>query len=624
MLAGQSSREIGRLLKGVIQKQINQNLTSTDIIDSENQTPVQISNSKDLSLVGDLAQQALFNITTEMATNHYMTFEPDGVDTRMWLKFQNAGTLVDYAKQKLKAFSVGQTNLPGTFIHYNEDINVKYEIFSYFNGSSHFAYVNDDPVIQLKNIVDASKNFAIQMRMKPVSFVQSLTTENITIFSKIDDDQLRYGYSCTITPEGHMHFYIRKDYVQYHLFIKDGYSWILTDPLYAANNAYNRFNFNVNNFQTTYRYLCALATSMDLKFEDWIFNYKTATNQLYVILNGDTVMADTATVAEKPYMILPLQDGKWNHTSSTVWNNTFRDASGNAKNGTVTGTWGFTTDNELYNPGSNVGGTSGGCEVSFASNATVNTLTQFTIGISYKPMKKTNAMSYSGKIVSKGVNVNNSFWIEHVAGTSKIRANIRTSGGATTSVTSTTDLVENEHNYIIFRWKSGENLKLILNRDPEVQSSSTLSTTITNSTDNLKLFSTSNSMECLGTVQAPHSAVADTTAADIVLEGYHNPFFPEAESIQPVPDPDPAPITVPFTTAYGLLPPPSPIDLSNYRYINSGGGDSPYFQIYGCADGTSIVDPIIQRYDTDIGALIPGVPADENTVSAINRQQWQP
>ena len=160
-----------------------------------------------------------------------MTFEPDGVDTRMWLKFQNAGTLVDYAKQKLKAFSVGQTNLPGTFIHYNEDINVKYEIFSYFNGSSHFAYVNDDPVIQLKNIVDASKNFAIQMRMKPVSFVQSLTTENITIFSKIDDDQLKYGYSCTITPEGHMHFYIRKDYVQYHLFIKDGYSWILTDPL---------------------------------------------------------------------------------------------------------------------------------------------------------------------------------------------------------------------------------------------------------------------------------------------------------------------------------------------------------------------------------------------------------
>ena len=150
MLAGQSSREIGRLLKGVIQKQINQNLTSTDIIDSENQTPVQICNSKDLSLVGDLAQQALFNISTEMSTNHYMTFEPDGVDTRLWLKFQNAGTLVDYAKQKLKAFSVGQTNLPGTFIHYNDDINVKYEVFSYFNGSSHFAYVNDDPVIQLK------------------------------------------------------------------------------------------------------------------------------------------------------------------------------------------------------------------------------------------------------------------------------------------------------------------------------------------------------------------------------------------------------------------------------------------------------------------------------------------
>lgn len=204
LLAGQSSREIGRLLKSVVQKQINEELTDTDIAEAEVHTPVQLSNTKDLSLIGDLGAQASFNVATEIANNHYMTFEPDGVDLRLWLKFQNAGALIDYAKRDIKAYSVGENNLPGTFIHYNDDINVKYEIFSYFNGESHFAFAKDNPAIQLKNIIvdSGNKPFCLHMRMKPITFSQSTGDANITVASKVDDDQLRYGYSVTITPQG--------------------------------------------------------------------------------------------------------------------------------------------------------------------------------------------------------------------------------------------------------------------------------------------------------------------------------------------------------------------------------------------------------------------------------------
>jgi hypothetical protein len=613
LLVGQSSREIGRLLKGVIQKQINQELTDTDTNNAEVQIPVKLSHTKDLSLVGDMGAQAKFDIATELSNLHYMTFEPDGVDLRLWLKFQNGGRLVDYAKQNLLAYSVGESNLPGTFIQYDSELNIKYRVYSYFNGTSHFAFVRDNPMVQIKNIVvDSAKNFALFMQMKPISLTQSLFTENITVASKIDDDQLRYAYAVTLTQEGHLHFYIRNDYVQYHLFVKDAYSWIFSDPIYTLNNSFNKHNFNVKNFQTSYTYLCTIARSPDLHFEDWVFNYKPATNQQYVIFDGHTLLADSTAVVQKPYMNLPLQDGKWTHSSIVNWNTTIRDSSGNGKNGTVSGQYGWNTDNALFNPGSNGAGTTGGMEVQFASNATLNTLTEFTVAIWYFPFNSaTNTQSYSGKIISKGVNTNGSFWVEHVNGSDKIRANIRTNAGATTSVTATTPVFAGEWNLIVFRWKSGENLKLTINNDPEVLSASTLSTTITNSTDNLKLQSISQSLMCefalfkLYTVQ-----ISDETLDDIQIEGYHNPLFPTAQSIQPLPDPAPSPVTLPFSEIY-FATLPSSVTTADYRYINALGGDNLYFLVYQGPDGTSVVDPVTQRYSVGTGAVIPGTPVSE-------------
>lgn len=561
-----------------------------------------------------MGAQASFNVATELANKHYMTMEPDGVDLRLWLKFQNAGSLDDYAKLGIKAYSVGENNLPGTFIHYNADINVKYEIFSYFNGQSHFAFAKDDPTIQLKNIiVEHNKPFALHMRMKPITLSQSAEDANITVASKVDDDQLRYGFSVTVTPYGHMHFYIRKDYVQYHLFVKDAYSWLFTDPLYTANNAFNKTNFNPLNYSTTYQYLCNIANSPELRFEDWVFNFKPSNNQMYVIFNGDTILADSLTYpTQKPYMNLALQDGKWGHTSSTIINNLVRDSSGNVKNGTISGIFGWNIDNGLYNPGSNDIGTEGGMEVTFPTDATTNTLTQFTFSLWYLVWNTPiNNKSYDAIIFSKGINVNNSFWIEHIAGSDKIRANIRTGGGVITSITSTNPLQPNIFNFISLRWSSGQGLKLSVNGGNE-DISAVVTTTITNSTTQMKLGSIAKSEQSqLALFKFYIIQTSIQTLSDLMIAGWHSPLFPTSESIQPAPDPEPAPITVPFALKSEYQP-IVPSAASDYRYVNNPGGDNPFFPVYSCPVGVSVVDPIVQRYDIGPGAVIPGQPVEES------------
>lgn len=610
LLSGQSSREIGRLLKGVIQKQVNQSLTNTDTINSEEQTPVRLSNTKDLSLVGDLAAQASFNIASELTNNHYMTFEPDGDLLRLWLKFQNAGLLTDYAKQGVLAYSVGENNLPGTFIHYSDNINVKYNIFSYFNGESHFAYAVDRPEIRVKNILDVTDhNFCFFIRMRPISLSQELFAENITVATKVDDDQLRYGFAVTITQEGHMHFYIRRDYVQYHAFIRDAYASLFSDPLYNLNNSFNKKNFNTNNFQTSFSYLCQLAESPDLEFDDWVFNYKRSSNRIYVVKNGLTKMIDTTSSSyPKPLIEAPLQDGKWTHESRTVWNNLARDASGNEHHGEIYGIYGWNVDNALYNPGSNLEGTEGGCEVRFPNLATVNTVTEFTMVVHYKPWTTaTNNKSYATKIVSKGHNTPDSFWVEHEAGTDKIKALIRTTNGTNYTVTTETPLIANEWNLIMFRWKSGEKMRLLLNAD-EFFSTSEITETIVNSDTQLKVLRSNQSDECeVGLFRYYTTRIPQADMFTIQAEGYHNPLFPEAQSIQPEPDPAPLPVTVPFTRVYNVDPPEN-LSSNSYRYVNSAGGNNKFFDIYEVPAGTTVANPVVQLYDVGVGMIVPGEP----------------
>src|SRR6188508_364325 len=230
LFTGMSERDIGFLLKSIVQDSINSQLTNAEISEIDEKTPVLITNSKDVELMNDISIQSAINI--EPSTVYLMPEEPDGVNLKIWLKFHNAGELRDYSYQKNKSYATGSNTMPGLFSKYNDHSMLKYELYSYFNGVTHYAYTVDAPAVRILPNIAAGKTTSFFMRLVPVSLSKLANAENTTLFTKVDDDQLRYGYTVTLDPVGNMHFYVRHDYRQYHLCVKDAYHYILTDPLY--------------------------------------------------------------------------------------------------------------------------------------------------------------------------------------------------------------------------------------------------------------------------------------------------------------------------------------------------------------------------------------------------------
>src|SRR5688500_18616177 len=409
MFTGMSERDVSLILKSIVQDSINSQLTNSEISEIDNKTPVLITNSKDVELINDIPIQSAINI--EPNTVYLMPEEPDGNNLKLWLKFQNAGELRDWSYQKNKSYSTGANTMPGLFHKYDQDSMLKYELYSYFNGINHYAYTVDSPTVRILPNITGSKITSFFMRLVPVSLAKVIYSDNISLFNKIDDDQLRYGYSVIVDSNGSINFYIRNNYRQYHLFVKDAYNYILTDPLYYSNNSNFRFeNYNKKNFKTGFDFLCGLVDA-ELPFHDWFFKYNPTTHNMSVINTSEnnlaSVFADTSLITSPPYLSLPMQEGKWTH-SGTV-QNTVYDNSGNGNNGTISG---YTTggswddDNTLYSLGSNIAGTADGMAIDFGSITTLDTLTEFTISFWFNPgLELINNKSYNTRLITKGYGV---------------------------------------------------------------------------------------------------------------------------------------------------------------------------------------------------------------------------
>jgi len=612
LFSGMSQRDIAYLLKNMVQKSINEELTNADISNIDNKTPVLITNSKDVLLLNDLSIQNSVNI--EQDTVYHLPEEPDGKYLNLWLKFQNAGELRDYSMRGNKSYAVGANTMPGLFNRYNDDAMMKYELFLYFNGINHYAYSIDNNLNRILPKITAGDITSFFIRILPVSLSKVVGAERNSIFTKVDDDQLRYGYSVTIDKVGNINFYIKNDYRQYHLFIKNAYNNILTDPEYQSDGDFRFENFNQRNFVTNFDYLCSIINS-SLGFDDWFFKYNPSTHNMSVIKTSSSsaasVIADTSLVTEPPYLSLPIQEGKWKHDGTVQ--TTVYDNSGNGNNGTigniaVGGQW--NDDNTLTSLGSNSGGTAGGIDITLPSITAINTLTEFTMAFWYNPLTmEINTTSYAQNIIQKGLNVANSFKIFRDAGLNNLRLVIYNTGSSDfTSVTFSNAFPnENQWYLIVARWKTGEKLKLSIN-NVEVQSSTTLSMTITNAVNNLKLFDQARAPNGIIThFKFWNTQISQSTIDDLYYAGYHNPLFPKSENIQPEASDTPDPITVPFTNVYTLDKMTTPT-AADYRKINSLSGNSPFVQVYSVADGVGASNPEVLQYSINDGATTANDP----------------
>lgn len=613
LFTGMSERDIGYLLRSLVQDSINSQLTNAEISEIDEKTPVLITNSKDVELMNDISIQAAIN--KEPSTVYLMPEEPDGNNLKVWLKFHNAGELRDYSYQKNKSYSTGANTMPGLFSKYNNNSMLKYELYSYFNGISHYAYTLDGPAVRILPNITGNKITSFFMRLVPVSLAKLQYAENNALFTKVDDDQLRYGYSVTVDNIGNLNFYVRNNYKQYHLFIKDAYNYILTDPLYQSDSNFRFENFNRKNFLAGFEYLCGLVAA-ELPFHDWFFKYNPITHNMSVIKttenNVATVMSDTSLVTPAPYLSCPIQEGKYTH-SGTV-QTTIYDNSGNSNNGTINnlvvgGEW--QDDNTLKNDGGNTAGTGNmAMDISFSSISSINTATEFTISFWFNPLDAPiNPNNYYEYLVWKEGTMQGDFWIERKTLTGDIEFTVRDSVGAFKVARFPNAIISaNTWYFIVCKWKSGENMKISVNNSAFVQSSTTCSVSAPNNTGILKIFYQNRSPKgIISLFKFYTTQISQSTQDDLYYQGYHNPLFPKSENIQPVPDETPDPVFVPFTTIYSLDKMTTPV-LADYRRINSLSGDNPFIQRYNVADGTSATDPELLPYSIADGATTASDP----------------
>ena len=633
LFTGMSERDIGYLLKSIVQDSINSQLTNTEISEIDEKTPVLITNSKDIELMNDISIQAAIN--KEPSTVYLLPEEPDGVNLKLWLKFQNAGELRDWSYQKNKSYATGANTMPGLFSKYNENSMLKYELYSYFNGTNHYGYTEDAIPVRILPNITANKITSFFMRLVPVSLATNLYADNRVLFTKVDDDQLRYGYSVTLDSVGNLHFYVRNDYRQYHLLVKDAYNYILTDPLYNSQSNFAFENFSKKNFLTGYEYLCGLVAS-ELPFHDWFFKYDPVTHAMSVINTTDNniaaVVADTSLVTPAPIISCPIQDGKYTHTGTVQ--TTVYDNSGNGNNGTITGyiTGGeWNDDNTLTSLGANVGGTSDGMEISWGAITSLNSLTEFTISFWYNPFSEiVNNKSYNTRLFTKGYAIANSIYIERTTGVNDLKFSFRSGDNVEKSVTFSNAFPTVDKWYLITaKWKSGEKLKLSIDNANEVQSASNVTTTLATTGNNIKLYGTTRAPIGITALFRMYSTqISQTVQDDLYYEGYHNPLFPKSENIQPEVEETPDPVLVPFTNVYTLDKMTTPV-LADYRKINSLSGDNPFIERYNVADGTSSTDPELNPYtiadgsttaadpETRIGSAPATIDADDNSAGKV-------
>lgn len=611
LFTGMSERDIGYLLKNVVQRSINDQLTSSDISNVDNKTPVLITNSKDVELLSDLSIYGSTNI--EAPTTYTMTEEPDGNNLRIWLKFENAGELRDWSYQKNKSFSVGANTMPGLFIKDEPNSMLKHELYSYFNGNNHYGYSADAVPIRITPIIAASKTTSFFMRFVPISLARLYSAQNNVLFTKVDDDQLRYGYSVTMDQKGGLHFYVKNNYRQYHLWVKNAYASILTDPMFTPEGNFQFENFKQENFPTDYGVLCNLVDAQ-LPFDDWFFKYNPTTHNMVAIKTGEnnpaTALADSSTFSAIPIISCPLQEGKWTHSGTLQ--TTVYDASGNNRNATINnlatgGQW--DDDNTLINNGG--GATdSGGINLDFGSISAINNLTEFTIAFWYNPLDQlVNPGAISQFLFTKGGAYDpHTFTLYRRSGFNELVFNV-------SNATLQSDLVipnafphTNRWYFIVAKWKTGERPKLSIDNSADVLGWQNITGPIANAVNNLFIFYPNYNPKCkIALFKFYDKQITQAEQDDLYLQGYHNPLFPKSENIQPEPEEEPDPILIPFSTVYFQDKMGTPT-AGDYRKINSVAGDSPLVSHYDVADGSSTVDPELNPYTIADGTGGAGSP----------------
>lgn len=601
-MSGRSTNKFNKIISFLTQKLIDSETSNRQIFDSgENNLPENID-IFDIEMERDLGTHS----NLKQNDNIYRMVEGASwqKNLRLWVKFENAAYLYDHARNNNVTEVSGLGQIPILMNKKVVDNVIGWEFHSLFNGQDQFAYTKDNPEIQIAPMFAnaAITHISFMDSFNPVRIGKQYNTDVSVLFTKVDDDQLKDGYAATMNDKGDLFFYIRRNFKQYSLFMKGVYAAQLADELANGGN-YSAVNFNPEDYNTDLYYVRDLICGITKSNDHW-FLYNKSNHNMKFILNGVTQFQSIDAFTVDPILDVPFQDGAYNTdgTDRTVIN----DISGNNYNGTLTnptnGQW--QSDNTYFTFGSNTAGNGGGNVITFPTIPALDSANEFTISFMYKPDTITNEKAYTTWIVDKNYSSNSSFVIFRSPGLASLRVDFKDSAGVFDNLTFNNAFpVPNEWYSVILKMKAGEAISLTING--VTVTGSTLPANInTGGVLRVNRVNTSDrGTLCLLKVFTTKLGTADTQR--IIDEGYHNPSFPKAEKPQPVPDPTPPAVVMPFISFYNLAYTNSTSE-SNVVWLNSVAGAAPFNEIYNVADGADSGNPELLKYDVPDGISTGG------------------
>lgn len=600
-MSGRSTNKFNKIISFLTQKIIDSETSSKEVFDSgEDNLPENID-MFDIEMERDLGTRS-----TLKTTGNVFRMVEGATWTkrlRLWVKFQSAGHLYDYAKNGNFTEVYGLGQIPILMNKKVPENVLGWEFHSFFNGQDQFAYTVDNPQIRISAMFadSAITHISFLDSFNPISISTQHTAHASVLFSKVDDDQLKDGYAATMNHKGDLFFYVRRNFKQYSLFLHGIYAQQLQDEIEAGGD-FLAENFDPRNFNTDKSYVTNLICSITKTNDHW-FVYQKSNHNLKYMMNGEDVFQSTDSFIVDPILDVPFQDGAYNSDGSdrTVIN----DITTSNNNGTLVdaGNGQWQTDNTFFSFGSNSGGTAGGSYVTFPSITAINTATELTISLMFKPDNIVNTKNYDAIIFEKNTG-NSSFRLRRLANSGDLRFTYVDSLGVSFDVTKTNAFTTTDWQSIVIKLKAAEPLQLFVNN---VVSSGGTPAAVTTS-GNLQLFDDTKAERGTICYFRVFTTKLGTTDTDRLFdEGYHNPVFPKAEKPQPVPDPSPPPVLIPFEAFYNLAY-ANTTSESNVVWLNSIAGNAPFFEIYNVADGVDTSDPELLKYDVPDGVGTAGDP----------------
>lgn len=452
-------------------------------------------------------------------------------------------------------------------------------------GDQHIR-VHDNPNVQLKNIHTTETGFTIFIRVF-LPFLNNNTQygKNGVLFSKLDDEQVKFGYTCQINEQGDAFFIVRDDSREYSITAIDLFPTLVNNLI----PDFNQLDFNSLDYLTVLT-LEGLVPAV-IPYDDLAFTYEFATHRMQIIKNG-VIIKDTNTNPEGTGLVGSwklIEGGDIGNTPNnpTSYDKTVYNSIETGNNGTIANaTWqtitGMPHETYLNFDGDN-------------DNIIVNNYTAiqsnpaFTISLWYYPKA---VPVVDGFIIRKNDIAAANSWLVYHQASGFVRLSIWNSSATRFDITFNSAFPNlNQWYHVVAKVTMGSTGKIFVN-NVKVTGTTVTGTTLDTGTTTMIVGGSDVNNTPTGLIhdiKIWNRELTDTEVTTLFNAGHPHSGIPKWSANPPPPPTIPVPITNPFVLQYNLVKPTSGFEwIKLHKLVASG-----FTQVYTKPDGTTIPENTI-------------------------------